>query len=283
MIPVDAILQSMQHPAMRHAMLVHWPIVLAVLAAACAVAGAVLAPGARSIRTATVVLLLAVAVSVFAAKQSGERAYEHVRGDLPAEALAALDRHAESASWIVLVAVVPLVISLGMYARRDALAGAARWLMVPAALLSAGWIATIAHHGGTAVYRHAVGVTLPPSAQTDASSTTDPRMSFFLESVRPILVERCMVCHHPRKLAGDMDLTTMRGVLAGGESGMPALIPGDPEQSPMVRHIRGEPGVPLMPPRERLEPREIEAIVRWIAEGAVWMDGAGGPAGDRSP
>jgi mono/diheme cytochrome c family protein len=89
--------------------------------------------------------------------------------------------------------------------------------------------------------------------------------------VLPILLHHCAVCHGPRRQEGGLDLHTRAGMLRGGKSG-PALVPGKPEESPLVRKVRAG----QMPPHDRLveasvkpvEPGETDTLVRWIAAGA---------------
>ena len=61
-------------------------------------------------------------------------------------------------------------------------------------------------------------------------------------------------------------------MLAGGESGAPALVPGNPEQSPLWIAVRWSDPDLEMPPKEndRLNERQIESLRNWIAAGAPW-------------
>ncbi len=89
--------------------------------------------------------------------------------------------------------------------------------------------------------------------------------------VYPILLRRCTACHGLIRREGHLDLRTKASLLRGGKSG-PAMIPGKPEESLIVKRVRAG----QMPPRDRLveasvkpiEPGEIEVLVRWIAAGA---------------
>src|SRR2546427_1911437 len=91
------------------------------------------------------------------------------------------------------------------------------------------------------------------------------------DDVIPILLRRCTVCHGARDRGGDLDLRTKASMLQGGKSG-PALVPGKPEESLILKKIRGG----EMPPRQRIveesvkpiEPREAELLTHWIELGA---------------
>ncbi|MGE5192166.1 MAG: c-type cytochrome domain-containing protein, partial [Deltaproteobacteria bacterium] len=73
--------------------------------------------------------------------------------------------------------------------------------------------------------------------------------------VLPILLRRCTVCHGARQQEGQLDLRTKGSMLRGGKSG-PAIIPGKPDDSLLIKKIRaGE-----MPPLTRLIEVSIKPI-----------------------
>jgi hypothetical protein len=96
-------------------------------------------------------------------------------------------------------------------------------------------------------------------------------MEFFEKQIRPVLVERCYSCHSAsaEKLKGGLRLDSREGLLRGGDSG-PALVPGEPQKSLLLRAIlRGE-DVAKMPPKdsERLSPQVVRDFEHWIRLGA---------------
>jgi hypothetical protein len=99
---------------------------------------------------------------------------------------------------------------------------------------------------------------------------------FFEKSVRPILAERCLSCHggpaktakRKGKIRGGLDLSSRAKILEGGDSG-PAIVPGNVEDSLLVRAIRYH-DEPRMPPDRRLGDAEIRSLSRWIEQGAPW-------------
>ena len=110
------------------------------------------------------------------------------------------------------------------------------------------------------------------SGTTSAASTVDH------DTVLPILLLRCAVCHGLRRQEADLDVRTRAALLRGGKSG-PAIVPGRAEDSLLIKRLRAQ----EMPPRKRLKPvsvkpalpREIETLARWIDAGA--------PAAARTP
>jgi hypothetical protein len=98
----------------------------------------------------------------------------------------------------------------------------------------------------------------------------------FSHQVRPVLENRCLKCHGPSMQMGKLDLRDRASALKGSAKG-PALVPGDPEKSPLYRHISGL-EKPLMPMDGKLKPEEVEAIRAWITAGAPWEGSLGANA-----
>src|SRR5262245_1367531 len=92
----------------------------------------------------------------------------------------------------------------------------------------------------------------------------------FNRDVAPVLAKRCAGCHNNSEARGDLKIITREGLLRGG-SGGPAVVPGKPEQSAVLRRVLdGE-----MPPKERgvvqkLPEGEVKLLREWIAAGAPW-------------
>ena len=61
----------------------------------------------------------------------------------------------------------------------------------------------------------------------------------FEKKIRPVLVSRCYACHSTSAAApqGGLLLDSTQGIRRGGNSG-PAIQPGDPEHSLLLRAIR---------------------------------------------
>lgn len=105
-------------------------------------------------------------------------------------------------------------------------------------------------------------VALFGSAVIAADAVGDP---VFESDVRPILKANCFHCHgEDEKTEGKLDVRLARLIIRGGDNG-PSIVPGQADQSPLVRRIAaGE-----MPPGEKkLSPQQIDAIRRWVASGA---------------
>lgn len=107
---------------------------------------------------------------------------------------------------------------------------------------------------------------------SDPSGAVDIRVAFFHESVEPLLASYCQSCHNSRRPKSGLDLTSAAGMAKGGRVlKVSPVVPGDPEQSPLMAIIRGVHGdVDEMPPDDRMAPEEIRVFEQWIKDGAVW-------------
>ncbi len=95
-----------------------------------------------------------------------------------------------------------------------------------------------------------------------------------------LLQARCVSCHGPEKQKGGLRLDSRASVLKGGETG-PAVVPGDPEKSLLIRAVRHAAGDLKMPPKEHLAADEIDALARWVKEGARWTESISTPRAAR--
>ena len=96
----------------------------------------------------------------------------------------------------------------------------------------------------------------------------------FVEKIQPLFAEKCMACHgdKPDKLKGEFDMRTREGMLKGGESGDPGLVPGKPEESWIYIGVTWEDSLLEMPPKanDRLSAEQVADVRRWIELGAPW-------------
>jgi WD40 repeat protein/mono/diheme cytochrome c family protein len=95
----------------------------------------------------------------------------------------------------------------------------------------------------------------------------------YFRQVRPIFQAHCQGCHQPAKAKGGYVMTEHAKLLRGGEgaeNGEPAIVPGEPEKSLLIRQITPTNGEAEMPPKKApLPDQDIVLIRRWVAEGAA--------------
>src|SRR3712207_2269432 len=89
----------------------------------------------------------------------------------------------------------------------------------------------------------------------------------FEKQVRPLLVEHCYKCHDGSTVfpgKGGLRLDLREGLLRGGNSGQPALVPGDAERSRLIRAVRRTDPDLQMPPKQALSDQQVATLVTWI-------------------
>ena len=114
------------------------------------------------------------------------------------------------------------------------------------------------------------------SALTTFASDAD---AHFVRRVWPLFAEKCLSCHgdDEAKIKGGLDLRTRADLMLGGDSDKPAIIPGKPDESPLILAVlRQSEDFEAMPPKEpdRLSAQQIDWLKEWITAGAPWPDTA---------
>ncbi len=97
----------------------------------------------------------------------------------------------------------------------------------------------------------------------------------FTKDIEPIIQSHCIDCHGPEEQEGQFRLDRLATILSGGNSGEPAVVPGKPEESFLLKLIQHKEPGKEMPPSESLSSHEIHLIEKWIAQGAKVSDGYG--------
>src|SRR5204862_4031159 len=90
---------------------------------------------------------------------------------------------------------------------------------------------------------------------------------FFEQHVRTVLADKCVACHGDQKPKGGLRLDSRDGLHKGGENG-PVVVPGDPDQSRLVRAVRRAGDGPHMPPKEPLPADQVARLAEWVKMGA---------------
>jgi len=107
-----------------------------------------------------------------------------------------------------------------------------------------------------------------PARAADAPEPS--ALEFFERRIRPVLIDNCYKCHSKdsEKVKGGLLLDTRDALLKGGDSG-PAIVPGDPEKSLLIKAVRYTDEELKMPPKSRKLPAgQIADLEAWIKMGA---------------
>ncbi len=90
----------------------------------------------------------------------------------------------------------------------------------------------------------------------------------YARQIKPIIVDNCLECHSPEDHKGGLDATSVANLVKGGKKAAPAILPGKPDESPLVEYLRGvrEPQMPKGNPV--LSEDELHLVRLWILAGA---------------
>ena len=93
----------------------------------------------------------------------------------------------------------------------------------------------------------------------------------FKNDIAPLLLTHCASCHGlGRRASGRFDLTTFAGMMRGGDNG-PAVLPGNPAESYIIKKLLGTGGGQRMPANgDPFDDAQMELISKWITEGATF-------------
>ena len=96
-------------------------------------------------------------------------------------------------------------------------------------------------------------------------------IEFFEKRIQPLLVDHCYKCHSDKaeKLEGNLRVDSREGLLKGGSQG-PAIEPGEPENSLLIKAVNYDMDDLKMPPRGRLEDEQIADLQKWVKIGAPY-------------
>jgi mono/diheme cytochrome c family protein len=100
-----------------------------------------------------------------------------------------------------------------------------------------------------------------------SSAAQAAQVRFFETSIRPLFAEHCLRCHGPDKQRGELRLDARANILKGGVSG-PAVAPGEPEHSLLIKAVSHRDPEFKMPPDQKLSDRQIADLTRWVKMGA---------------
>ena len=115
-----------------------------------------------------------------------------------------------------------------------------------------------------------VAAEVAPSPSPSPSRDEASGIAFFESKVRPVLVERCYDCHSADAgfAEGGLQLDTRAAIRAGGKRG-PAVVPGNPGASLLLKAIaHADPDLRMPPKEEKLPDAVIADLERWIRSGA---------------
>jgi hypothetical protein len=137
----------------------------------------------------------------------------------------------------------------------------------------------------------AVGGTFLTASLRQAQTASRPQepsregLEFFEKKIRPALTENCYACHSEKskRPQGGLLLDSIEAMLKGGASGQPAIVPGDPEKSLLIKAIRHTDAKLQMPMGGKLPDQVIKDFEAWVKMGAPAPRGSAPAAASNYP
>jgi hypothetical protein len=119
---------------------------------------------------------------------------------------------------------------------------------------------------------HVISIVLLALCAQALASSDPAGIEFFESKIRPVFVERCYKCHSAgaEKIEASFRLDSAEAILAGGESGKAAVVPGHPETSQLIHAIQYGDEDLQMPPKSKLPADQIASIEAWVKMGAPY-------------
>ena len=96
----------------------------------------------------------------------------------------------------------------------------------------------------------------------------------FERDIQPLLSRSCVDCHSGERARGGFRAVDRASLLQGGKRGEPVVVPGKPEQSPLLRFAQDQVEDLEMPPLNKrtkypaLTKEEVGMLTAWVAQGA---------------
>lgn len=126
-----------------------------------------------------------------------------------------------------------------------------------------------------------LGLVMAFAAGMAMAAPTEPTLEhieFFEARIRPIFADHCYSCHSAgEKIKGGLRLDAPEKFLQGGDSG-PALTPGNPDTSLLIKAVRyTDPDLQMPPKDKKLPVEQIALLEAWVKMGAPTPQTSGAP------
>ena len=122
-------------------------------------------------------------------------------------------------------------------------------------------------------------VILPESEMAGDAGKID-----FAKQIKPLLVGKCLPCHHPGSEVTDISFASLEGMLKASRN-RPILVPGKPEKSTLfLVTVLPDYFIEAMPASgHKLTEEEKWNLYHWILQGADWPKSEAGLNKPREP
>lgn len=112
-------------------------------------------------------------------------------------------------------------------------------------------------------------VTLSLLASVVVASPQKPKPSAAkgYPAVATLFKKQCLGCHSGPDAAGGYDVSTYAKLMSTGKHGK-MVVPGKPDQSPLIAYLKGARKPPMPLGTNGLKPADLKVVSDWIKQGA---------------
>lgn len=153
--------------------------------------------------------------------------------------------------------------------------GRDQWLSAPATAWAVMALTLAVDPGAPAAAAQLAGAT--PTDPVEVETEVRREVNFHQE-IQPLLRTSCLGCHRGEDAAGGLRLTSRAELLTGGDSGEPAIVPGESEAGLLIPYVTGRIEDFEMPPLAKrnkypgLSGKQVERLKAWLEQGAPWPE-----------
>lgn len=134
-------------------------------------------------------------------------------------------------------------------------------------------LAATGHYGGSLTHGED-HLTAPLAKPVQTQVATIDSLYIYADVIQPLLKQRCYSCHNAGKKKGGLVMSTIDGLMRGGDLG-PIIVKGNSAASSIVQRLL----LPLddeehMPPKgkRQLTDREVDLLDWWVSSGATFAE-----------
>ncbi|MCA8995412.1 MAG: DUF1549 domain-containing protein, partial [Planctomycetaceae bacterium] len=108
-------------------------------------------------------------------------------------------------------------------------------------------------------------------------SPVDAADAPLIDAAYQLLASKCQECHGDSAREGGLRLLSDNDLIQRNDSGEPAIIPGKPDRSELIRRVSAREDERMPPEGDPLSAEEIALLKKWIESGAEWPVFDAGP------
>ena len=280
-----------------HAIAAHLPVALSMFGLLIVAAALLIKTDREVLRWVASATYLLLAGTAYIAVETGENSRSEVAGTVSKAIWEIIDDHESKAEYVWMFGVATAMLMAISALTRHTPQRVFGIATLIAALATAVWVGLTGHDGGTLVYQHGIGIPPdqvvewrinPPKSEGKGPELSEEEKAIreedlisisdidpveaeaisYLRDVAPLMEEVCVECHKEGDLDSEYDMTTAANIIKGGEKYGAAVIPGKPDESTLIKYVRGS-LLPQMPEDEMpLLREEVHMLRLWIYAGA---------------